>query len=340
MQQLIQWRVLRLIGAVGRSLIGCVVVGSQAGYAADSGDRAALQAACFAPSVLASNLDEKVPRRLFRPQSVRIPEPGAAQAPPVAAPLRGSIRRVELPTGSRKLISLTFDFCEQSHEVAGYDGEIIDILRRERVKATLFMGGKWMVSHGARTQQLMADPLFEIGTHGWVHRNVRGLAGVELIKEIAAPTGAYRAARAQLAAAQCAVPHKAAVSAIPEHVRLYRFPFGACHAESMAAVNDAGLLAIQWDVSTGDPSPATSAREIASAMIRHAKPGSIIIAHANGRGFHTAEALPEAIKGLRAKGYEFVTVTELVAAGKPVIAATCYDSRPGDTDKYDRFFAR
>jgi peptidoglycan-N-acetylglucosamine deacetylase len=235
---------------------------------------------------------------------------------------------------------LTLDFCEQAHEIAGYDGAIIDILRRERVSATLFMGGKWIVSHGLRTQQLMTDPLFEIGTHGWVHRNVRGLAGPELIKEITAPTGAYGAVRSQLAAAQCAAPYKAAVASIPSQVSLYRFPFGACHAESLAAANAAGLLAIQWDLSTGDPSPSTSARDIASAMIRNAKPGSIIIAHANGRGHHTAAALPEAIKGLRAKGFEFVTVSALLAAGKPVIAPTCYDSRPGDTDKYDRFFAR
>ena len=42
---------------------------------------------------------------------------------------------------------------------------------------------------------------------------------------------------------------------IPERPALYRFPFGACNAESLQAVTDAGLLAIQWDVATGDPSP-------------------------------------------------------------------------------------
>ena len=66
------------------------------------------------------------------------------------------------------------------------------------------------------------------------------------------------------------------------------------------------------------------------------RPGSIIIAHANGRGYHTAAALPLAIPKLKALGYEFVTVSELLAAGRPVVASTCYDSRPGDTDRYDR----
>jgi hypothetical protein len=38
---------------------------------------------------------------------------------------------------------------------------------------------------------------------------------------------------------------------------------------------------------------------------------------------------------MKAMGYQFVTVSELLARGKPVIAPTCYDNRPGDTDRYD-----
>ena len=73
-------------------------------------------------------------------------------------------------------------------------------------------------------------------------------------------------------------------------------------------------------------------------MISNTRPGSIIIAHANGRGVHTAAALPLAIPALKAKGYQFVTVSELLAAGRPVVVDSCYDSKPGDTDKYDIFF--
>src|SRR4029079_13401684 len=35
-----------------------------------------------------------------------------------------------------------------------------------------------------------------------------------------------------------------------------------------------------------------------------------------------------------AQGYEFATVSELLAAGEPVMSATCYDSRPGDADRW------
>ncbi|MFV0369115.1 MAG: polysaccharide deacetylase, partial [Hyphomicrobiaceae bacterium] len=124
-------------------------------------------------------------------------------------------------------------------------------------------------------------------------------------------------------------------SSVPKRMSLFRFPFGACNQASLDAVNDAGLLAIQWDVSTGDPSPRQSANAITRQILRATRPGSIIIAHANGRGFHTAQALPQAIPKLKAKGYTFVTVSELIAAGTPQIVATCYNIRPGDTDRYD-----
>ncbi len=323
-------------GKFALTALAVTLSGVSASLAADP--RIDLQAACFAPSALAGDPRERQPVRLARPASFR-----AATAVPtgtaVAPLLRGAIRRVDLPAGSPKLIALTLDFCEQPQELAGYDGAIIDILRREKVKATLFMGGRWMASHPTRTSQLMTDPLFEFGTHGLAHRNTRLLTGADLRSEIVAPSAIYAEARTKLAALQCAAPHSAAISRIPATPSLFRFPFGACAPEGLAAANDAGLLAIQWDVSTGDPSPTTSAREIATAMIYRTRPGSIIIAHANGRGHHTAEALPAAIAGLRAKGFEFVTVGELLSAGRPVMVPTCYDSRTGDTDKYDKLFA-
>ena len=48
-----------------------------------------------------------------------------------------------------------------------------------------------------------------------------------------------------------------------------------------------------------------------------------------------AEALPLFVPQLRARGYEFVTVGELLAAGTPEIAPTCYERRPGDNARYD-----
>ena len=84
---------------------------------------------------------------------------------------------------------------------------------------------------------------------------------------------------------------------------------------------DQGLYAIQWDLVTGDPDPHRSAKAIAETILGKVHPGAIIVAHANGRGWHTADALAIAIPKLKEEGYGFVTVSELLAAGKPVIAA-------------------
>lgn len=292
---------------------------------------AAAAPACYAPAELAAVAGEEKPvkgdRRFDSPEAARSLAPFA----PVAAPMRGAIRRVELPKG-RKLIALTLDLCEQPGEIAGYDGSIFDYLRANAIKATLFTGGKWMRSHDARFRQLMTDPLFEIANHASAHRNLRLLSGGALEAEIAGPQRAYEAIRTGAAVNQCLAP---AIAATPPRLSLFRFPYGACNDASLAAVNDAGLLAIQWDVSTGDPSPGTSAQEIANAMVHGVRPGSIIIAHANGRGVHTAAGLPLAIPKLLAAGYQFVTVSELLAAGRPVVAASCYNNKPGDTDRYD-----
>ncbi len=294
-----------------------------------------LQAACFAPGTLTGLPGETSPVKGHRDYDApprRDVEADAAEAVPAAH--RGSIRRVDLPAGE-KLIALTFDLCEQRGEIAGYDGDVFDYLRREKIKATLFAGGKWMRSHQARTEQLMSDPLFEIANHSESHRNLRLLDGRDLHGEIDAPQVAYVRARRRLAATQCAATQPEAMARVPAQMSLFRFPFGACNAASLAAVGDAGLLAIQWDVSLGDPDPQQSAEEIAKTMLRQVRPGSIIVAHANGRGWHTAEALPLIIPKLKAQGYTFVTVSELLARGKPVISESCYNARPGDTDRYD-----
>ena len=297
-----------------------------------------LQNACFPPETLRSlpseELVAKGDHRFDAPLKTDVLPSSAPFTQTVPQAMRGSIRRVELPPGE-KLIALTFDLCEQRGEVAGYDGGIFDTLRDANVRATLFFGGKWMQSHLARTEQLMSDPAFEIANHSEYHRNLRKLDGLELNREITAPVRTYKKIRDTLAATQCAAAAPEGIQSVPPSISLFRFPFGACNAASLNAVNDAGLLAIQWDVSSGDPDPHQTATEIVNTLARRVRPGSIIVAHANGRGWHTGEALPQIISKLRSQGYAFVTVSELLKRGKPVISETCYDSKPGDTDRYD-----
>lgn len=294
-----------------------------------AGDQAVLDR-CWTPEALAGTDRERLSTRSHGKLDLtplrQQPLPAAVPVPPE---LRGSIRGVTLPPGE-KLIALTFDLCETDGDVAGYDGRIVDLLRAQGVKATFFAGGKWLETHRERAEQLMADPNFEIGSHGFRHYDLSQAGDQNLNDEIVLTEAAYARTRAGLFGKQCAAGF-AQASAVPERMSVMRFPYGRCSPKSLAAVADAGLVAIQWDVVTGDPDPHRSAKAIASTIVTEAHPGAIIVAHANGRGWHTAEAFALAIPKLKEGGYSFVTVSELLAAGKPVIASTCYLNRPGDT---------
>jgi len=291
---------------------------------------------CWSPAALAAKAGENMSRKGDHSFDAP-PTEGWLVAPSAPAPAvaTGVVRRVTLPRG-RKLIALTFDLCEQPGEIAGYDGAIVDYLRKESVRATFFAGGKWMRSHEERARQLMADPLFEIGNHSEAHRNLRLLDGLKLRDEILGPQRAYETIRTRFAQTQCAIAQPTAAQHMAPRLALFRFPYGACNERALREVHDQGLRAIQWDLSTGDPAPGVSASAIARTMLTHVRPGSIILAHANGRGWHTAAALPLTIPKLRQLGFEFVTVSELLAAGEPVVSQACYDSRPGDTNRYDQ----
>ena len=260
--------------------------------------------------------------------------PAAAAVTPE---LRGSIRSVALPEG-RKLIALTFDLCEENSYVSGYDGRIVDALRAQGIKATFFASGKWMESHPERTAQLIADPLFEVGAHGLRHRDMSQLDDQTLRDELALTEAAYARARTALAARQCLTGDRHPNPAL--RLTLLRFPYGRCNQKALDAAAEAGQLAIQWDVVSGDPDPRTSAKAIANRILAGAHPGAIVVAHANGRGRNTAEALALVLPKLKEQGYEFVTVSELLAAGKPIIASECYLNAPGDLRYRPSYVAR
>ncbi len=167
--------------------------------------------------------------------------------------------------------------------------------------------------------------------HAWEHRNLRLLSGQALTDEIGHAQSAYRSVRADLSKRRCSIPSPA------EDMTLFRFPFGACNAKAIEAVEAAGLRAIQWDVSSADPWQGQTVEKMVHYVVAQVKPGSIVLFHANGRGWNTDRALPAIIDALKRKDYKFATVGEMlsVPGARPVLTDTCYDSKPGDTDKYD-----
>jgi peptidoglycan/xylan/chitin deacetylase (PgdA/CDA1 family) len=250
----------------------------------------------------------------------------------------GSIRWVELADPNARLIALTFDLCEQANEVGGYDPDIVNYLRDAGVHATFFAGGKWMRSHPERAKQLLLDPLFEVGNHSWTHGNLRVLKGEAMRDQILWTQAEYLALRDDLAAECAARVGQEAIDRIPPLPSSFRFPYGTCSGESLDAVASYGLAAVQWDIVTADPVHGQGAKAIAGAILTGLKPGrgSIVVMHANGRGWATAKALQQVIPELRHRGYEFVTISTLLRAGAPHAVAECYELRPGDNARYDK----
>ena len=215
--------------------------------------------------------------------------------------------------------------------MSGYDGRVVDLLRAQGIKATFFAGGKWMETHPERAQQLIADPLFEIGSHGLRHLDLSHAKEQTLGEEITLTEAAYARARTALTARQC---FAGAARPPQERLTLFRFPYGRCNEKALAATADAGLIAVQWDLVTGDPDPRVSAKTIANTILTKAHPSAIVVAHANGRGRNTAAALAIALPKLKEQGYSFVTVSELLKAGKPVIAGALLSEQPRRHDAY------
>jgi peptidoglycan/xylan/chitin deacetylase (PgdA/CDA1 family) len=261
--------------------------------------------------------------------------PGNVHAP-LNPELQNSIRRVE-PRNGIKVIALTFDLCESATEKSGYDAEIANYLRENSVKATFFAGGKWMLSHPDKTMQLIADPLFEIGNHSWSHANFRMIDSGRMDAQILWTQAQYELLWESLLERVIAKQiDPSEMNKIPRTPLVFRFPYGACSPLALDKLKRYGLPAIQWNIVTGDPARGRDSKEIAKVILQQIRPGAIIICHANGRGYGTAASLPFFIPELRALGYDFVTVSELLTHGPAFSSKDCYELMPGDNLRYDR----
>ena len=256
--------------------------------------------------------------------------------PPLKLANAGAVRRVSLPD-DKKWVALTFDLCERADETTGYDRAIVNLLRERKVAATFFAGGKWMRSHQEKTKQIMADPLFEIGNHGWTHGNLRVMTGERMREQIVWTQAQYETLREELKRKADARSMGNLMEKIPPQPAVMRFPYATCSTESLQEANNLGISAIQMDVLSGDPGHQT-VDQLVRNVVSNVRPGSIVIFHANGRGHGTAVALPRIIKELQQKGFEFRTVSQLMETGIPETVNECYWSKPGDNLYIDTRF--
>ncbi len=95
--------------------------------------------------------------------------------------------------------------------------------------------------------------------------------------------------------------------------RVFRPPGGIMNDDILRVCRTLGYSVVLWSVDTRDWS-GRSAAEIESEILGHVTDGAVILMHDGVRG-QTAEALRAVIPELRRRGYEFVTVSELIKPG-------------------------
>jgi peptidoglycan/xylan/chitin deacetylase (PgdA/CDA1 family) len=170
---------------------------------------------------------------------------------------------------------------------------LLDILRDQGVHATFYCVGQNVQEYPAIAQRIVNEG-HEIASHSWSHPKLTGLSleGVN---------------------SQLKKTHDAIVTATGVTPRTFRPPYGAFTKTLAAWANkEYGYKTIIWDVDPFDWKN-RNASLVESRILASTKSGSIILAHDIHKT--TVDAMPGTITKLKAAGYKFVTVSQLIAMG-------------------------
>jgi peptidoglycan/xylan/chitin deacetylase (PgdA/CDA1 family) len=182
---------------------------------------------------------------------------------------------------SHKVVALTFD-----DGPSEYTPGFLEVLRDKGVHGTFFEIGQEMGGREDTMRQILAEG-DEIGDHTMNHVEYPGYSQI-------AGAGAQ-------------------VEAIT-HFKpcLFRPPGGAVDSTVISTAGSLGMRTITWDVDPADwTNPGSAA--VYARVVDAAQPGSIILMHdGGGDRSGTLAALPSIIDTLRARGYRFETVTQLL----------------------------
>src|SRR6266566_2856530 len=188
-------------------------------------------------------------------------------------------------------IAMTFD----DGPSAALTPKLLDLLAAHHIKATFFVIGENVAEHPEIVARAAREG-HEIGNHSWSHPNLAKTS--------------EEAVRSQLRRTDDAIR-----SAIGIRPTLLRPPYGSITAREKRWIHDEfGYRIILWDVDPYDwkrPGPAVVRNRILKETLR----GSIILSHDIHPG--TIEAMPSTLDALEAKGFKFVTVSELIRMAVP-----------------------
>lgn len=179
-----------------------------------------------------------------------------------------------------------------------YTDKLLDIMQDENVKCTFFMVEFWTKKYPDYVKKIN-DYGHEIGTHSASHPYMSKLDKQTIIKELTSSSMEIE-------------------KIINKKIQVFRAPYGDYNDNVISTARELGLYTIQWDVDSLDWKD-ISAEQIANRVISKTKSGSIVLFHNQGK--HTAEALPKIIKTLKQKGYEFVSIGDLIYKDNYVMGA-------------------
>ncbi|GIW20672.1 MAG: hypothetical protein KatS3mg065_0968 [Chloroflexota bacterium] len=175
--------------------------------------------------------------------------------------------------------------------------DIMDWLIANGVPATIFPTGKIASTTAvgrAVIERAAAHPdLFRVGNHSWDHPNFTTLTAAQMVD--------------QLERTEAVIEPITGRSTRP----WFRPPYGAQNATVRAAVGGAGWsYTVMWDIDTIDWKPESdggpTTDDIVAKVLSRVQGGSIVLMHLGG--YHTLEALPRIVEGLRERGLVPVTL--------------------------------
>ncbi len=205
---------------------------------------------------------------------------------------------------TEKVIALTFDDGPWPKTTA----EVLAILKQNNIKATFFLVGQPLENFPDIAKQVVADG-HAIGNHTWHHW--------------------YKMMSDETAATEIEYTSALIYRTTGVKTSLFRPPGGFLKNGLAKYAKQRHDAVIMWSISAADTDPHAQIPSLINNVVKGAKPGGIVLMH-DGGGDHskTVKALPEIISGLKAQGYRFVTLPELLEMQKQSLAANTVDGHP------------
>lgn len=193
---------------------------------------------------------------------------------------------------NKKRVALTFDDVPDPR----YTPAILDILAKYDVCATFFIVGNRAAKHPSLVKRIHNEGHI-IGNHSYDHAVFSKLSLTNYQKQIWRTDTII----------------KNIVGYSPHFIRP---PYGELLPQQVRWSKQAGFTIVNWDVDSVDWKNNPSSALVLQNIKRTLQPGSIILQHAGGGAGQslsgTINALPKLIEMLQSKGYELVTLPELV----------------------------